>query len=211
MTPAHSSPPVHFSMLRNFHLADVVTLANATLGTGAILVALTYMQDAASWRFMAAAGLLALALLADVLDGTVARRRGRSSVMGRQLDSLADVISFGVAPAVLGFAAGLNTALDALMLVWLVACGVSRLARFNVTAEGLSGPTGKVRYFEGTPITFSLLLVAFLGWCVAGGSMGDALPMGVWGHGPLAFHPVALLYALSGAAMISRTLRIPKP
>jgi CDP-diacylglycerol--serine O-phosphatidyltransferase len=211
MTPHKATAPIHFSMLRSFHLADVVTLTNATLGTGAILVALTYVQDAQPWRFALAGVLLALALLADVLDGTVARRRKTSSVLGRELDSLADVISFGVAPAVLGFAAGLNTALDALMLLWLVACGVSRLARFNVTAEGLSGPTGKVRYYEGTPITFSLLLVAFLGWCVAGGHVGAALPMGQWLAGPLAFHPVALLYALSGAAMISRTLRVPKP
>jgi phosphatidylserine synthase len=51
---------------------------------------------------------------------------------------------------------------DRIVLVFFVACGVSRLARYNVTAEKLSGGTGKVAYFEGTPIPTSMLLVAVL-------------------------------------------------
>jgi CDP-diacylglycerol--serine O-phosphatidyltransferase len=61
------------------------------------------------------------------------------SALGRELDSLADVISFGVAPAALGFAAGLHGGWDWVALTYFVCCGVGRLARFNVTAEKLSG------------------------------------------------------------------------
>ena len=57
-------------------------------------------------------------------------------MLGADLDSLADVISFGVAPAVLGFTLGLRGGWDMLSLTYFVVCGVSRLARFNVTAVG---------------------------------------------------------------------------
>ena len=74
-------------------------------------------------------------------------------MIGGDLDSLSDVISFGVAPAVLGFTLGLRGGWDMLCLTYFVVCGVSRLARFNVTAAGLAdAATGKVKYFEGTPI-----------------------------------------------------------
>src|SRR4029434_1134660 len=95
----------------------------------------------------------------------VARRQPhRKSVLGGDLDSLADVISFGVAPAVLGFTLGLRGGWDMLCLTYFVVCGVSRLARFNVTAAALSdSATGKVKYFEGTPIPTSILIVLLLG------------------------------------------------
>lgn len=83
--------------------------------------------------------LLPLALFFDIFDGYVARYRQNSSPYGSDLDSLADVISFAVAPAVLGFTLGLRGAWDALFLTFFVCCGVSRLARYNVTAETLSG------------------------------------------------------------------------
>ena len=100
-----------------------------------------------------------------MLDGYVARlNRERQSVLGADLDSLADVISFGVAPAVLGFTLGLRGGWDMLVLTYFVVCGVSRLARFNVTAAALSdAATGKVKYFEGTPIPTSIVIVALLG------------------------------------------------
>src|SRR6185369_4769822 len=81
-----------------------------------------------------------------------------------ELDSLADVISFGVAPAVIGYGCGMQGLYDRVVLAYFVACGVSRLARYNVTAEALSGDEGKVKYFEGTPIPTSLLLVALMFW-----------------------------------------------
>ena len=74
----------------------------------------------------------------DVGDGIVARGR-RHSPFGADLDSLADIVSFGVAPAVLGFTLGMRGGWDALVLCAFVCCGVSRLARYNVTAAALSG------------------------------------------------------------------------
>ena len=82
--------------------------------------------------------------------------------MGRELDSLADVISFGVAPAAIAYGCGMQGFYDRVVLVFFVACGVSRLARYNVTAEKLSEGGDKVKYFEGTPIPTSLVLVAVL-------------------------------------------------
>ena len=93
--------------------------------------------------------LLPLALVCDILDGYVARLdRKRQSTLGADLDSLADVISFGVAPATLGFTLGLRGGWDMALLTYFVICGVSRLARFNVTASALAdAETGKVKYF----------------------------------------------------------------
>ena len=94
--------------------------------------------------------------------------------MGRELDSLADVISFGVAPAVIAYGCGMQGLYDRIVLVYFVACGVSRLARYNVTAEALSEGGGKVKYFEGTPIPTSLLLVVLLFVAAWQGALGDA-------------------------------------
>ena len=142
------------SMLRSYTAADALTIGNAACGTIAIFLCLDYLA-ADNRRFLWAAFLLLpLALVFDVLDGYVARlNRKRQSVLGADLDSLADVISFGVAPAVLGFTLGLRGGWDMVVLTYFVICGVSRLARFNVTAAALSdSETGKVKYFEGTPI-----------------------------------------------------------
>ena len=128
----------------------------------------------------------------------------------RELDSLADVISFGVAPAALAYGAGMRGAWDVVVLVYFVCCGVSRLARFNVTAEEMSGASGKVTYFEGTPIPTSLLLVGLIAACAWLGRLGDDLPLGTIRLGVGRLHPLALLWALSGSLMISKTLHIPK-
>jgi CDP-diacylglycerol---serine O-phosphatidyltransferase len=197
----------HLSMIRGFHLADFLTLGNAACGTVSIFAAMVYVdtrQPSALWTAMA---LLPLGLVLDVLDGRVARWRQRHSAMGRELDSLADAISFGVAPAALAYAAGLR---DVVVLVYFVCCGVSRLARFNVTAEELSGAAGKVKYFEGTPIPSSLLLVAVVAVCAWLGRLGDDLPLGTLRPALGRLHPLALLWAVSGSLMISKTLRIPK-
>ena len=151
-----------------------------------------------------------MGLVFDVLDGRVARWRQRHSAMGRELDSLADVISFGVAPAALAYGAGMRGGWDVVVLIYFVCCGVSRLARFNVTAEALSTDTGTVKYFEGTPIPSSLVLVAIVAVCAWLGRLGDALPFGTVRLGVGTLHPLALLWFVSGSLMISKTLRIPK-
>jgi CDP-diacylglycerol---serine O-phosphatidyltransferase len=202
--------PRHFSMLRDFHLADFFTLGNAACGAGAVFLALAYMGSARMAHFFAAAALAPAALVLDVLDGRIARARHQHSALGRELDSLSDVISFGVAPAALGFAAGLQGGWDVAALIWFVCCGVSRLARYNVTAETLSGGGDKVAYFEGTPIPTSVVLTALLAFAAWQGRIGDALYGGAFAIGPWQLHPLALLFVLSGSLMISSTLRIPK-
>jgi CDP-diacylglycerol--serine O-phosphatidyltransferase len=200
----------HLSMIRGFHLADFFTLANAACGILAVFVVITYVETREPRRLLLAAALIPWALVFDVLDGRVARWRRRHSPMGRELDSLADVISFGVAPATIAYGAGMRGAWDVAILVYFVTCGVSRLARFNVTAEQLSGDSGKVTHFEGTPIPTSLVLVAVVAVATWWNRLGDALPFGVVTLGPGTLHPLTLLWALSGSLMISKTLRIPK-
>jgi CDP-diacylglycerol--serine O-phosphatidyltransferase len=206
-----SSPrPRHFSMLRDFHVADFITLGNAACGIGAVFCTMVYMAGEEIAFYFTAAALVPVAFVFDVLDGKVARARHEHSTLGRELDSLADVISFGVAPAALGFAAGLRGGLDWAVLIYFVCCGVSRLARFNVTAESLSAGGDKVKYFEGTPIPTSVVLVAVLAFAAWQGRLGDALYGGAWSIGGLELHPLALLFLVSGSAMISKTLHIPK-
>jgi CDP-diacylglycerol---serine O-phosphatidyltransferase len=207
---APAKRPEHFSMIRGFHVADLFTLANAACGAGAVFAAMSFVEFGAPRPFFLAAALAPLALVFDVLDGHVARWRRQHSAMGRELDSLADVISFGVAPAALAYAAGMRGGWDVLVLVYFVGCGVSRLARFNVTAEELAGGGDKVKYFEGTPIPSSVLLVALLALAAWHGRIGDALYLGAYRLGPWLVHPLVALYALSGSLMISKTLRIPK-
>jgi len=201
----------HFSMIRDFHLADLLTLANGGCGTAALFLAMDHVREAGLGKLYAAGAFVAAALVFDVMDGRVARWRHRASPLGRELDSLADVISFGVAPAGLAFAAGMTGLWDALGLVYFVACGISRLARYNVTAEAMSAETGKVTYFEGTPIPTSVLLVALLMALARAGRIGDAMLGGVWSIASYDLHPLALLFVLSGSLMISKTLHIPKP
>ena len=122
--------------------------------------------------------------------------------------------AFGVGPAALGFAAGLQGGWDVVILCYFVCCGVSRLARFNVTAEALSNDSGKVAYFEGTPIPTSVLLVALLVGLGLADRLGAHLPGGslaIGGPAGVVLHPLVLVFAVSGSLMISRTVRIPKP
>jgi CDP-diacylglycerol--serine O-phosphatidyltransferase len=206
----------HFSMLRDFQLADWFTLANAFCGTGAIFAAMRFLQEGGALDdsrrdLLVGMALIPLAFVFDALDGRIARWRKVASTLGRELDSLADVISFGVAPAALGYACGLQGGWDWVVLSYFVGCGVSRLARYNVTAEMLAGDEGKVKYFEGTPIPSSVLIVGLLALAAWTGRIGDDLWFGVLQLGPWQLHPLVLVYALSGSLMISKTLRIPKP
>ena len=125
--------PKPFSMIREFHLADWFTLANAFCGVGALFSVMTFLQTGDARHIWFACALIPAALVFDVLDGRVARWRQQSSELGRELDSLADVISFGVAPAAIAYGCGMQGLWDRIVLGFFVACGVSRLARYNIT------------------------------------------------------------------------------
>lgn len=172
-------------MIREFQLADWFTLANAICG------------------------MVVAALVFDVIDGRVAWWRQKTSAMGRELDSLADVISFGVAPAVIAYGCGMQGLYDRIILAAFVACGVSRLARYNITAEALSGGGDKVKYFEGTPIPISVLLVMVMCWAAMQGALHESLWFGQVVFYGFTLHPLVLLFAVSGSLMVSR-IRIPK-
>jgi CDP-diacylglycerol---serine O-phosphatidyltransferase len=199
-------------MVRSYTPADLLTLGNAVCGTLSVFACLSYMDDDRSRQIWAAFGLPVVALMFDFFDGYVARLDARrQSRLGADLDSLADIVSFGVAPAVLAYTLGLRGLWDVAVLTYFVCCGISRLARFNVTSESLTNAaTGKVRYFEGTPIPTSILLVMMLAVLYQLGRTGEHF---WWGHLLVlgrGFHPFVLLFLASGSLMIS-TIKVPKP
>ena len=207
MTVPKLSKP--FSMIREFHLADWFTLANAVCGMGALFSMMTYLQTTDVSHIYFACGLVFIALVFDVFDGRVARWRQTTSAMGRELDSLADIISFGVAPAVIAYGCGMQGLYDRIVLAYFVACGVSRLARYNITAEALSEGGDKVKYFEGTPIPTSLLLVMLMFVAATQGALDQSLWVGHVVLAGFTLHPLVLLFALSGSLMVSR-IHFPK-
>ncbi|MFO0628860.1 MAG: CDP-alcohol phosphatidyltransferase family protein [Polyangiales bacterium] len=133
-----------FPVARNLNLPCVFTLLNA--GFGAVGVAL-----AAQRCPRAALTCVALAIPCDIVDGWLARRRQQSSAFGAQLDSLADVISFVLLPAMIALSVDPSprTALPA--AAWVLA-GVLRLARFAVVGTAGSGSDER---FEGVPTAFA--------------------------------------------------------
>ena len=216
--PQSQSPPQpvprprRLSMIRSYTLADLFTLANASCGTLSIFLCLGYIDDDKTAELWAAFVLPLFALAFDALDGYIARLdKRRQSLIGADLDSLADIVSFGVAPAVLGFTLGLRGFWDVTCLTYFVCCGISRLARFNVTSAALTNQaTGKVKYFEGTPIPTSVLLVIVMAIIYRLGLTGQNFLWGHWIMLERTFHPFAILFAISGSLMIS-TIKIPKP
>ncbi|CAO3612370.1 unnamed protein product [Cunninghamella blakesleeana] len=207
------SNPKHFSLVRNFYIADLITLLNGVCGTQSVFASMRYLVTNDIKDFHAAMIYMPFGLFFDFFDGRVARWRNNSSLLGQELDSLADLISFGVAPAALAFAIGMRTYLDTVALTYFICCGIARLARYNATvALAPKDSTGKVRYFEGTPIPTSLTLVAILAYFVLHDRYLETLPgqLIVFSEG-WELHPLVLIYAISGTLMISKTLRIPKP
>jgi len=198
-------------MLRSYTPADAFTLANASCGTISIFLCLSYIADERSGQLWAAFVLPVIALACDVADGYIARLdKARQSLLGADLDSLADIVSFGVAPAVLGYTLGLRGLWDVVCLTWFVCCGISRLARFNVTSASLTNEsTGKDRYFEGTPIPTSVILVLLLAVLYGLNLIGQSFWWGRWEVVERVFHPFSALFFISGSLMIS-TIKVPK-
>ncbi|PYH46801.1 Gar1-domain-containing protein [Aspergillus saccharolyticus JOP 1030-1] len=202
----------HFSMVRALHLADLVTELNVVMS---VFSSMRYcLGDPTDYSSLwAALTFMPFGLFFDFMDGKIARWRKKSSLMGQELDSLADLISFGMAPAAAAFAMGIRTPVDHLFLTFFVLCGLTRLARFNVTVAVLpKDKSGKSKYFEGTPIPTTLSIAAFMAYCVSKDWVQDNLPLGLAAQGTaFEFHPLVLLFVLHGCLMVSKTLHIPKP
>jgi len=205
----------HFSLIRALHLADVITALNGFCGVMSIFSSMRYCLGSPTDKanLWAALAFMPFGLFFDFMDGKVARWRKKSSLMGQELDSLADLISFGVSPAAAAFAIGVRSPLDHLVLTFFVLCGLIRLARFNVTVQALpKDESGKSKYFEGTPIPTTLSIAALMAYWVSQDWILENIPLGVWLQGTmLEFHPVVGLFIISGCLMTSKTIQIPKP
>lgn len=121
-------------------LPTLFTIGNLFLGFSAIIQALRL-------NFESAAQFIVVAVIFDMLDGRIARMTGTTSEFGAQLDSLADIVSFGVAPAIIAYQWGLATLHRSFLAAFFfVMCAAIRLARFNVQRKVVDG-----RYFVGLP------------------------------------------------------------
>jgi len=132
-------------------LPNLLTTGNLLCGFWAII---SVFQE----RFYFAAVAILLAAVFDVFDGKVAKLSGATSKFGMQYDSLADLISFGIAPALLAFSWALRPygKFGWLAAFLFVACGAIRLARYNVMAS-----SGETKYFKGLPIPVAASMIAF--------------------------------------------------
>jgi CDP-diacylglycerol---serine O-phosphatidyltransferase len=155
-------------------------------------------------HFELAAKCIGFAVFLDGLDGRIARMTNTTSDFGRELDSLADVISFGIAPAVLAFAWGiqfLDATIDAVIREYVVQagyfisflfllCGSARLARFNVQKNPIPKNPGRPdrKYFVGLPIPAGAAMVASVVYA--------------FGSSPIHFWPFAVVW-LALLALVS--------
>ncbi|MRG97206.1 CDP-diacylglycerol--serine O-phosphatidyltransferase [Polyangium spumosum] len=159
-----------------FLLPNLITLTSVFCGFDSIRTSATAQGEADFYR---AALLIVFAMFFDTLDGRVARATKTQSAFGLQIDSLADVISFGVAPSLLLYQWTLHR-LGTLGLVasfLFTACGAIRLARFNVLATGDDGkPSKPSKYIVGLPIpgAAGILVSLVVASHAAGGMLGRA-------------------------------------
>jgi CDP-diacylglycerol--serine O-phosphatidyltransferase len=181
-----------------YALPTFFTAGNMFLGFVAVMKAFEGALLAATGmlgsnpHFEIAAKMIGIAVLLDGLDGRIARMTNTTSDFGREMDSLADVITFGLAPAVLAFAWGfysVDTSGDAFArdhllrigyffaFVFLL-CGSLRLARFNITTNAVPNNPGRPdrKYFVGLPIPAAAGLVAAVIYA------SDSAPLLWWGH-----------------------------
>ncbi|RKP32611.1 CDP-diacylglycerol--serine O-phosphatidyltransferase [Metschnikowia bicuspidata] len=203
----------HFSLARNLHMADFITLLNGFLGFYSIISCLRYALTGKSHYVQRAHFFICLGLFFDFFDGRVARLRNKASLMGQELDSLADLISFSVSPAIIAFAIGFRSTLDTLCLAFWVLCGLTRLARFNISTNNIpKDSSGKSQYFEGLPVPTNLVWVVFMAVLVNKDKILDELPGGYFFEGtPVELHRIALFFVVQGCGEISKSLKIPKP
>lgn len=175
-------------MPNSFRISIAISITFLNLLAGCLSLVATINEN-----YVAAALLILIAVVMDSLDGRVARRLDSTTSIGKELDSLCDLVSFGVAPALLIYSQLLADKLmvaGLLVVLVYIACGAFRLARFNVS--------GAPDYFVGVPITFSGLFLAIVSL------LAVYLP---------AYFPVwliVLLVLLLSYLMVS-SIRVPKP
>lgn len=200
-----------------YALPTLFTAGNIFLGylailrsfQGAMVAATAGKAAAASGDFTVAAQAIGAAVFLDGLDGRIARLTNTTSDFGREMDSLADVISFGIAPAVLAYAWGVQFVDTTLaqsirgqlfdtgyfVAFLFLLCGAARLARFNIQKNPIPKNPGRPdrKYFVGLPIPAGALMVAAVVYA------SGAVPIAWW---PLSVAWLALL-ALLGFLMVS--------
>ncbi|GKT90225.1 phosphatidylserine synthase [Colletotrichum tofieldiae] len=187
-----------FDMISRLRVADYLTLSNALS-----------MFCSIHQRFVAAYVFIFLGYEFDRFDGMVARWRNECSEWGKELDSLSDLVTFVVAPAIMLFSLGFHTLVDQGVLAFYVVCGVARLARFNVAADLVpKDGRGKPLYQEGFATAYAALVIstvvavfAYMDWSF--GIVSSQLFLGTW----LEFHPAMVVVGLLSTMMISKRLR----
>jgi CDP-diacylglycerol--serine O-phosphatidyltransferase len=173
-----------------FLLPNIITLLALCLGVTAIKLAM-------EGRFELAVGAVIVAVVLDAIDGRLARLLKGSSRFGAELDSLADFVNFGVAPAILVYIWSLHQLrnLGWIVVLGLAICCALRLARFNVAIDDPDKPAWKMNYFVGIPAP------AGAGLALAPMYLGF---LGLVPDGRAAASAVLLWVALVAAGMVSR-------
>jgi len=157
-------------MIKTLKTADFLTIGNFISGLLSILFSINL-------EFTYAALMMLAAVIFDFLDGRVARMLRQENEFGKQLDSLADLTSFAVAPVIIAYTQGLNNTISIVVFFIFATCGMLRLARFNIT---------KTKGFIGIPITTNGYVIPLLYFIFSG------------------FNQYILLYyAIAGVLMIS--------
>ncbi|VEU22699.1 DEKNAAC103762 [Brettanomyces naardenensis] len=210
---AFTSDTRHLSFIRQLHMADCITMLNGFSGFYSIVSCLRFALNGDPNYVIRAIFFSFLGAFFDFFDGKVARLRNKASLIGQELDSLADLISFGVAPASIAFSLGMQSTADVLSLAFCVLCGLGRLARFNVTVTNIpKDQTGKSKYFEGFPIPSTLFWVFLMLGLVLKGWYGENLPLGMLWEGTFyEWHPLTAVFLFQGSMMISKSIHVPKP
>ena len=169
-----------FRIFKLLKFADLFTLSNVALGLISIVFSINN-------NFSYAAFVLVVAVIFDYLDGKIAKAMQQQNLFGKELDSLADTVSFGVAPAIFGFSlmqtSKLQITFAIIAFTTFLFCGILRLARYNIM--NLKGA------FQGMPITLN----------------GIIIPLAYFLNIPIKFYPY--IYLTLGILMVS-SLRIKK-
>lgn len=171
-----------------YNLPNAITLLGLVLSLSSCFLSYNNQLQLAIICFMYSG-------VCDMFDGMVARRlplKEEEKLFGIQLDSIVDVVSFGVAPVMISFHFGFNTPIDYLLLILYACAATMRLAYFNI--HGTSGE-GKIKYYTGLPVTFSAVIFP-LAYTTPNGPFHDVLIR-------LTFLSVAILFVLN--------IKIPKP